>query len=85
MADRTQILEVLETAYSSVTRVPRKLTGRETLREDLDVNSVSLLELFAKIEDELDIVLFENMELPDVQTVDDLIRLITNELDAPAA
>lgn len=84
MADRTKILDVLETAYTSVTRVPRKLTGKESLRDDLDVNSVSLLELFSKVEEELDVVLFENMELPDVQTVDDLIALITTELDTPA-
>ncbi|QBS39059.1 acyl carrier protein [Nocardia sp. CS682] len=84
MADRTKILDVLENAYTSVTRVPRKLTGTESLRDDLDVNSVSLLELFSKVEEELDIVLFENMELPDVQTVDDLIALISTEMDTPA-
>ncbi|WP_069165778.1 acyl carrier protein [Nocardia altamirensis] len=84
MADRTKIIDVLETAYTSVTRVPRTLTGSESLRDDLDVNSVSLLELFSKIEEELDIVLFENMELPDVQTVDDLVVLISTELDTPA-
>jgi acyl carrier protein len=76
--------ETLEKIYELIEPINKKgapLTPTSTFASDLDLDSLTVMDLVAEIEDEFDIVLPLNM-LPDLETIEQVgnaVEKILNE------
>lgn len=76
--------ETLETIYGLIAPINRKgieLTPATTFAVDLELDSLTVMDLVAEIEDEFDIVMPLNM-LPDLETIEqvaDAVEKIVSE------
>jgi acyl carrier protein len=75
-----EITTRLEDAVA-VNRPRRSLRQFDSIREDLRLDSLALLEVLSRLEDEVDIDLIDNPEVHSVITVGDLVRLIQSIMD----
>jgi acyl carrier protein len=74
--DRATALDALTTAAVEVLSVPSdQVTEAASFADDLDADSLDLVELVMKLEDSLDITIDED-DLGDVRTVGDAVDLI---------
>jgi acyl carrier protein len=82
--DRATALEALTTAAVEVLSVPAdQVTEAASFADDLDADSLDLVELVMKLEDSLDITIDED-DLADVRTVGDAVNLILTASGANA-
>ena len=76
--------KTLETIYGLITPINKKgvdLTPATTFAVDLELDSLTVMDLVAEIEDEFDIILPLNM-LPDLETIEqvaDAVEKIVSE------
>lgn len=76
--------ETLETIYGLITPINRKgveLKPATTFAVDLELDSLTVMDLVAEIEDEFDIVLPLNM-LPDLETVEQVADAVEKIVSA---
>jgi acyl carrier protein len=74
--NRSDALEALRTAAVDVLQVkPDQVTESATFAEDLEADSLDLVELVMSLEDSLDVKIEED-DLGDVKTVGDAVDLI---------
>jgi acyl carrier protein len=74
--NRSDALEALRTAAVDVLQVkPDQVTETATFAEDLEADSLDLVELVMSLEDSLDVKIEED-DLGDVKTVKDAVDLI---------
>jgi acyl carrier protein len=82
--DRATALEALTNAAVEVLSVPAdQVTEAASFADDLDADSLDLVELVMKLEDSLDITIDED-DLGDVRTVGDAVNLILTASGANA-
>lgn len=75
--------ETLETIYALIKPINRKnvdLKPASTFATDLELDSLTVMDLVAEIEDEFDIVLPLNM-LPDLETIEQVSDAVEKILD----
>ncbi|MEJ7844739.1 MAG: acyl carrier protein [Acidimicrobiales bacterium] len=80
--NRDQVLEVLSEAIVSVIGCdPAAVTPEAHLADDLEADSLALVEVIMAVEDKLDITVPEE-ELKDVRTVGDALDVLQGKLPA---
>lgn len=70
--------ETLETIYSLIAPINKKgatLTPTSTFAVDLELDSLTVMDLVAEIEDEFDIILPLNL-LPDLETIEQVANAV---------
>lgn len=82
--DRSDALTALRSAAADVLQVePDKVVESASFAEDLDADSLDLVELVMQLEDSLDLTIEED-ELADVRTVGDALDVIIAAQSAAA-
>lgn len=82
--DRDQLLEIVRTATVGVLGVdPAAVTPDAHFADDLEADSLALVEIIMAVEDELDIQVPEE-ELKDVRTVGAALDLLASKVGQPA-
>ena len=77
-------MNVFETVKTAITKIQpgideRKITPQARLKEDLEIDSLSKVEMSLALEDELDLSL-QDAELEDIKTVQHVVDLIESKL-----
>ena len=80
MIDRARILDEVEAAYQEVKQTTRNLRGDERLYDDLDIDSLTAMELLVKLENDYDTDLVNDPRAARLKTVDDLLDLLQEVL-----
>lgn len=82
--DRAQLLEIVQEATAGVLGVdPARVTPEAHFADDLDADSLALVEIIMAVEDRLDIQVPEE-DLKDVRTVGAALSLLLTKVGAPA-
>ena len=82
--DRDQLLEIVREATVGVLGVdPAAVTAEAHFADDLDADSLALVEIIMAVEDALDIQVPEE-ELKDVRTVGAALDLLASKVGMPA-
>jgi acyl carrier protein len=82
--DRAQLLEILQEATAGVLGCdPSTVTPESHFADDLDADSLALVEIIMAVEDRLDIQVPED-ELKDVRTVGAALDLLQGKVGADA-
>ena len=82
--DRNQLLEILREATTSVLGCdPAAVTEEAHFADDLDADSLALVEIIMAVEDRLDIQVPEE-ELKDVRTVGSAVDVLAGKVGAGA-
>ena len=84
MTDRARILDAVEAAYQDIKQTSRNLRGDERLYDDLDIDSLTAMELLVQLENEQDLDLVNDPRTARLKTVDDLVDLLVEVLPAEA-
>lgn len=84
MTDRAQILDAVETAYQDIKQTSRNLRGEERLYDDLDIDSLTAMELLVQLENDQGLDLVNDPRTARLKTVDDLVDLLIEVLPAKA-
>lgn len=82
MTDRARILDAVEAAYQDIKQTSRNLRGEERLYDDLDIDSLTAMELLVQLENEQDLDLVNDPRTARLKTVDDLVDLLLDVLPA---
>ena len=75
VADPASVLAMIEDKIS-VGRPRLDLRMSDSVRDDIGLDSLSLMEALTRVEEEYDIALIDNEEIYQVRTVGDLVGLI---------
>lgn len=73
-----EVLGLLEEIYADVRGVRRDLRPEDRLREDLALDSLAAAELLTALEDALAVSLVDDERLGDVQTVADVLAIVSS-------
>lgn len=76
MTDRTEILIAVETAYQGIKQTSRNLRGDERLYDDLEIDSLTAMELLVEVENEQGLDLVNDPRTTRLKTVNDLVDLL---------
>ena len=80
--DRTEVFEELRTRAADVLRVePERVTEQARFGDDLNADSLDLVELVMALEEHYDVRIPEE-ELEDIVTVGDALNLLLDKLSA---
>ncbi|QFZ20673.1 acyl carrier protein [Saccharothrix syringae] len=76
-ATAADVLPALEEVYTRIKRISRELRPGDRIVADLGIDSLATVELLLSLEDRFGISLVEDPRAADVETVGDLVELIT--------
>lgn len=80
-----EILDRVTTIIAEITDIPKaELLPAKSLREDLEVDSLTTIELAVTIQDEFNIEV-EDEKLKELQTIQDIVDLVQSSLLATAS